>query len=195
MRIHATAEVAESAQIGAGTAIWNFVQIREGARIGADCIVGNGAFIDLDVVIGDRCKIQNSVSVFRGFSLENGVFLGPGVMLLNDKDPRAITPEGSLKKDADWIVSRGLVMEGAAVGGGSVILPGITLGRYCLVGAGSVVTRDVPDHGLVYGNPARLRDFVCRCAQRLRTMTTGPARTVRCPDCGREVRIPATGTA
>jgi acetyltransferase-like isoleucine patch superfamily enzyme len=195
VRIHPTAEVAESAQIGAGTAIWNFVQVREGTRIGADCILGSGAYIDAGVLVGDRCKLQNGVFVYKGFSLENGVFLGPGVMLLNDKVPRAVTPDGSLKRDADWTVSRGVVMEGAAVGGGSVILPGVTLGRYCLVGAGSVVTRDVPDHGLVYGNPARLRGFVCHCGQRLGTMLAGPARTVRCQHCGRDVAIPSTETA
>lgn len=191
VRIHPSADVDPSAQIGEGTSIWNVVQVREGARIGAECVIGSGAYIDAGVSIGDRCKLQNAVFVYHGFQVENGVFLGPGVMLLNDKHPRAVNPDGSLKTAADWTVSGGLVREGAAIGGGSVILPGVTLGRHCLVGAGSVVTRDVPDHGLVYGSPARLHGFVCVCGRRLATTHGGEGRTVRCNECGRDIRLPA----
>ena len=159
--IHPTADVADSAEIGPGTRIWHQAQVRERAVIGAECIVGKGAYVDFGVRIGDRCKLQNSVFVYHGFDLEDGVFLGPGVMLLNDKNPRAINADGSLKSDADWKVSPGVIRNGASLGGGSIVLPGVTVGRLALVGSGAVVTRDVPDHGIVVGNPARLRGFAC----------------------------------
>ena len=184
--IHATAEVSDRAAIGAGTRIWNDAQVREGAVIGSECIIGKGAYIDHEVKIGDRCKLQNGVFVFHGFNLEAGVFLGPGVMLLNDKNPRAINPDGSLKSDADWHVTLGLVKYGAAVGGGAIVLPGVTIGRMALVGSGSVVTRDVPDRGIVYGNPARLHGFACDCGHPL----TREASRMVCGTCGRKYPAP-----
>jgi UDP-2-acetamido-3-amino-2,3-dideoxy-glucuronate N-acetyltransferase len=188
--IHATADVAANAVIGAGTQVWHQAQVRGGARIGMQCIVGKGAYIDVDVVIGDRCKLQNSVFVYHGSHLEDGVFLGPGVMLLNDHAPRAITPEGALKGDADWSISGVTVGRGASVGGGSVLLPGVRVGSFALVGAGSVVTSSVPDHGLVYGNPARLVGFVCRCAGRLKPVAENTETyRMECPACGREELI------
>jgi UDP-2-acetamido-3-amino-2,3-dideoxy-glucuronate N-acetyltransferase len=179
------------ATIGHGTRIWHEVQVREGAVIGAECIIGKGAYVDFEVRIGDRCKLQNGVFVFHGFSLESGVFLGPGVMLLNDKNPRAINSDGSLKSGDDWKVSEASVGYGAAVGGGAVILPGVNIGRFALVGAGSVVTRTVLDHGIVYGNPARLVGFACSCAHQLGAV--GPDSDhmlMRCPECSSEYRIP-----
>ena len=158
--VHPTADVSPQATVGPGTRIWQQAQVREGAVIGKGCILGKGAYVDKDVRIGDHCKLQNGVSVFRGFTLESGVFLGPGVMLLNDKHPRAINPDGSLKTDGDWVASEGIVEYGAAIGGGAVVLPGIRIGRWAMVGAGAVVTRDVPERGIVVGNPARLRGFV-----------------------------------
>jgi len=142
--------------------------VREGAVIGRQCIIGKGAYVDKDVRIGDFCKLQNGVYVFHGFNLEAGVLLGPGVMLLNDRHPRAINPDGSPKSDADWEVSAGVVGYGAAIGGGAVVLPGLTVGRMALVGAGAVVTRHVPERGIVAGNPARLRGFACDCGRPLR---------------------------
>src|ERR1700738_4991031 len=127
--IHPSAEGSGDARIGAGTRIWSQAQVREGAVIGSECILGKGSYIDFDVSIGNRCKLQNGVFVFHGFDLEDGVFLGPGVMLLNDKSPRAIKPDGTLKSDSDWTVSKGLVKYGAAVGGGAAVLPGVTIGR------------------------------------------------------------------
>ena len=187
---HATADVSTTAVIGAGTRIWHHAQVREGARIGAECIVGKGAYIDVGVVIGDRCKLQNSVFVYHGAHLEDGVFLGPGVMLLNDRNPRAITPEGDLKGDADWSVSGVTVDRGASVGGGAVLLPGVHVGSFALVGAGSVVTADVPAHGLVFGNPARLLGFVCRCTGRLEPAAEDVETCqMRCRACGREELI------
>jgi UDP-2-acetamido-3-amino-2,3-dideoxy-glucuronate N-acetyltransferase len=190
--IHPTAEVSDEARIGEGTRIWHQAQVREGATIGAHCILGKGVYVDFGVRIGNHCKLQNAVSVFHGFDLEDGVFLGPGVMLLNDKQPRAINTDGSLKTDADWTASRGTICEGASVGGGAVVLPGVRVGRYALVGAGAVVTRDVPDHGIVYGNPARLHGFACVCGGRLDAQgARGLGGSLTCAACGRTLRVPA----
>jgi len=163
--IHPTADVSPQASIGPGTYIWHQVQVRERACIGSHCIIGKGAYVDFDVIIGDNVKIQNGVYVYHGVTVEDGVFLGPGVILTNDKLPRAINPDGSLKGDADWEVSPILIRRGASIGAGAVVLPGVTVGEFAMVGAGAVVTRDVPAQGLVYGNPARVRGYVCRCGQ------------------------------
>jgi UDP-2-acetamido-3-amino-2,3-dideoxy-glucuronate N-acetyltransferase len=188
--IHPTAEVSDKAVIGPGTAVWHQCQVREGAVIGEQCILGKGAYVDKDVRVGDFCKLQNGASVFHGFDLESGVFLGPYAILLNDKHPRAINPDGSLKADADWTVSRGVIRHGAAIGGGAVVLPGVTVGRMALVGAGSVVTRDVPDRGIVVGNPARLRGFACDCGRRLVTNPAGGPGRHTCAACARDFDIP-----
>lgn len=163
--IHPTAEVSPQATIGPGAKIWHQAQVREGARIGANCVIGKGVYIDFDVSIGANSKLQNGVCVYHGVTVEDGVFLGPGVILTNDQLPRAINPDGSLKADGDWEVSPILVRRGASIGAGAIVLPGITIGEFAMIGAGAVVTRDVPSHGLVYGNPARLRGYVCRCGQ------------------------------
>jgi len=190
--VHPTADVSGSASIGEGTKIWHQAQVREGAVIGRQCILGKGSYVDKDVHIGDFCKLQNGVFVFHGFNLETGVFLGPGVMLLNDKHPRAINPDGTPKADADWEASNGLVAYGAAIGGGAVILPGVTIGRMALVGAGSVVTRDVPERGIVAGNPARLRGFACDCGH---VLTQQGGRDYSCGTCGRTYQIAAEAEA
>jgi len=167
VRIHPTAEVSPRAEIGAGSAIWLQVQVREGARLGRNCIVGKGVYIDFDVQIGNNVKIQNGVSIYHGVTIEDGVFVGPHACLTNDKLPRAVTPDGSLKGADDWVVGPILVRQGAAIGARAVVLPGVTIGRWAMIGAGAVVTRDVPDYGLVWGNPARLQGFVCPCGERL----------------------------
>jgi UDP-2-acetamido-3-amino-2,3-dideoxy-glucuronate N-acetyltransferase len=189
--IHATADVSDEAEVGRGTRIWHQVQVREGAVIGSECILGKGAYVDFKVRIGDRCKLQNSVFVFHGFNLEDGVFLGPGVMLLNDKNPRAINADGSPKSETDWTVSQAVVRYGAAVGGGAVVLPGVSIGRFAMVGSGAVVTREVPDHAIVLGNPARLKGFACICGHRLEPVERKPeGMLMRCPSCATEVMIP-----
>ena len=152
--IHSTAEVSPKAQIGSGTRIWHFVQIREGVTIGQNCIIGKDAYVDVDVKIGDNVKIQNSALIYHGATLEDGVFIGPQVCLTNDRNPRAITSDGHLKGNDDWVVGPILIKYGASIGAGSVILPNVTIGRFALIGAGAVVTREVPDHGLVVGNPS-----------------------------------------
>jgi acetyltransferase-like isoleucine patch superfamily enzyme len=166
--IHSTAEVSPQAIIGEGTRVWHQAQVREGARIGRNCIVGKGAYVDLDVVIGDNVKIQNGCFVYRGATLEDGSFLGPGVILTNDKAPRAINPDGSLKTVDDWEAGKILVKRGASLGAGSVVLPDVVIGVFSMVGAGAVVTKDVPSYGLVVGNPARLVGYVCACGARVR---------------------------
>ena len=165
--IHPTADVSPQAALGSGTRIWHQAQVRERAHLGVNCIVGKGAYVDFDVSIGDNVKIQNGVYVYHGVTVEDGVFLGPGVILTNDKLPRAINPDGTLKSDADWEVSATLIRRGASIGAGAVILPGVTVGEFALVGSGAVVTKDVPAHGLAYGNPARTHGYVCRCGQPL----------------------------
>lgn len=179
IRIHSTADVSPNATVGEGTSIWHYCQVREGAHIGEQCILGKNVYVDLNVRIGDRVKIQNNCSVYHGVTVESGVFLGPHVVLTNDLYPRAINPDGSLKGDADWEVGPILIRYGASIGARSVILPGVTIGRFAMVAAGAVVTRDVPDYGLVIGTPARLAGYVCACGQRLREDGQGFV----CPRC------------
>ncbi len=189
--VHPTADVSPEAVVGQGTHIWHQAQVRERVQIGAECIIGKGAYIDFEVAIGNRCKLQNGVYVYHGATLEDGVFLGPGVMLLNDKNPRAINPDGTLKSDADWQVSSVYIGQGVGIGGGAVILPGVTVGKWAIVGAGSVVTQDIPAYGLAYGNPARLMGFVCPCGQRLAfKQEKDEAVKLECPSCHCQVAIP-----
>jgi len=165
--IHPTAEVSPDAHIGAGTRVWRQAHVREHAQLGENCNIGKGVYIDSHVRIGSNVKIQNHVSVFEGVTLEDGVFVGPHVCFTNDMLPRAITPDGKLKSVDDWEITPTLVKYGASIGAGSIIICGITIGEFALIGAGSVVTRDVPQYGLVFGNPARQHGYVCRCARRL----------------------------
>src|SRR4051812_33876384 len=183
--IHPTADVSHRATLGAGTKVWHQAQVREGAVLGRNCILGKGAYVDFGVQIGDNVKIQNRASVYHGVTLENGVFVGPHVIFTNDKLPRAINPDGSLKSEDDWVLGRILVKEGASIGAGAIIVTGVTVGRFAMVGAGAVVTRDVPDNGLVYGNPARLAGYACPCGNKLEERD---GKWV-CPVCGREVLI------
>lgn len=190
IRIHSTAEVSSNANIGEGSSIWHQAQIREGASLGKNCIIGKGVYVDAGVSIGDNVKIQNYVSVFHGVTLEAGVFVGPHVCFTNDLRPRAVNPDGSLKAADDWVLSRTLVQQGAALGANSTIRCGITIGRWAMIGSGSVVTRDVPDYGLVMGNPARLRGFVCPCGEIVQEENrSAESVTAKCPQCGQEIRI------
>lgn len=155
-----SAVVEDGATIGRGTKIWANVQIRTGARIGAECIFGRNSFVDVDVVVGDRCKVQNNASLYAGVTLEDGVFVGPHVVFTNDKVPRAVTPDDRLKSADDWELGRTLVRHGAAIGAGAVIVTNVEIGRWAMIGSGAVVTKDVPDHALVLGNPGRVVGYV-----------------------------------
>lgn len=165
--IHPSADVSPIAKIGGGTKIWQHCQVRENAEIGENCILSKGVYIDTGVSIGNNVKIQNGISVYHGVTLEDGVFCGPHCVFTNDKKPRSINPDGSLKGGDDWQVSETLVRHGASIGAHATIVCGITIGAWAMIGAGAVVTRSVPDYGLVFGNPARLRGFVCPCGEKL----------------------------
>jgi UDP-2-acetamido-3-amino-2,3-dideoxy-glucuronate N-acetyltransferase len=184
VRIHSTAEVSPAAHIGAGTRIWNQAQVREGARIGSGCVIGKNVYVDAKVAIGDHVKIENNVSVFQGVTIEDGVFVGPHVCFTNDRLPRAVNPDGSPRSADDWTMTSTHVRQGAALGAGTVVVAGVSVGRWALIGAGSVVTRDVEDYALVAGNPARRIGSACPCGQPLRDTEDGAPFTGTCPACG-----------
>lgn len=187
--IHPSAEVEAGAQVAGSTQVWHNGHIRTGAVVGEHCILGMGVYVDTNVRIGDNCKLQNRVSVYRGVTIGDGVFVGPHATFTNDKTPRAVRPDGKPVTEDDWINEPTHVMGGASIGAGAVILPGITIGWWAMVGAGAVVTRDVPDHGVVTGNPAYLTGYVCQCGHNL-VEADG---FWRCVNCGREHDLPSLG--
>ena len=180
--IHQSAEVSGHAHIGRGTRIWHHAQVREQAVVGDRCILGKGVYVDQSVTIGNDVKVQNGAQLFHGVTVEDGAFIGPGAILANDRYARAVNPSGELKGTSDWTVGRIRVERGASIGAGVVVVPDVTIGRWSLVGAGAVVTSNVPPHGLVVGNPARLVGRVCRCGHRLVTERDGTARCTSCPE-------------
>ena len=161
--IHGTADVSKAAKIGGNTKIWNWVQIRENVAIGSNCIISKGVYIDQNVKVGNNVKIQNNVSLYQGVEIQDGVFIGPHVCFTNDKIPRAINTDRTLKNASDWNVLKTVVKKGASLGANSTVLPGLTIGEFALVGSGSVITKDVPNYALVLGNPAKLFGYVCKC--------------------------------
>ena len=187
-RVHETADLEADVSVGPRSSVWHHAQIRVGARIGAECVIGRDAFIDEGVTLGDRVKVQNLALVYHGVTVEDGVFIGPNAILTNDRYPRAITSTGDLARAADWQVSPIVLRHGCSIGAGAVVVAGTDVGRFATVGAGSVVTRSVPDHALVAGSPARRIGWVCGCGQRLvdesgtqlRAIHDGPARCPRC---------------
>jgi acetyltransferase-like isoleucine patch superfamily enzyme len=165
--VHPTADLEAGVSIGAGTSIWHRAQLRRGASIGAGCIVGRDVYIDEDVRVGDRVKIENAALVYNGVTVEDGVFIGPNAVITNDRFPRAITLSGELAMPADWAIGPIHLHKGASIGAGAVVVAGNDVGEFATVGAGAVVTRSVPDHALVAGNPARRIGWVCACGHRL----------------------------
>jgi UDP-2-acetamido-3-amino-2,3-dideoxy-glucuronate N-acetyltransferase len=154
---HGTAVIEDGAQIGADTRVWHHAHVRAGAVIGSGCVLGKGVFVDSGAVVGDRCKIQNNVSVYDGVRLGSDVFVGPSAVFTNDLRPRASAGR--------WSVVPTVVHDGASIGANATIVCGTVLGRWAMVAAGSVVTRDVEPHQLVAGNPARPAGWVCECGE------------------------------
>jgi acetyltransferase-like isoleucine patch superfamily enzyme len=192
IRIHTTADVSPKANIGEGTSIWHQAQVREDTLIGQNCIIGKGVYIDAGVQIGNNVKIQNYVSVYHGVAIEDGVFIGPHVCFTNDLKPRAINPDGSIKAADDWILSYTHISRGAAIGANSTIRCGITIGNWAMIGSGSVVTKDIPDYGLAWGNPTKIHGFVCPCGTRLeKVKLDADIVSTECSSCGKMVNIPA----
>ena len=164
--INKTALIHSSAKIGAGTVIWGLTQVREGVVIGERCIIGRNVYIDKEVIIGNRVKIQNNALIYYPAVLGDGVFVGPGVILTNDKYPRSVTSEGDLKLSDNWKAKGVEIEEGSSVGAGAVVISGVKIGRWSSVGAGAVVTKDVPEYTLVAGNPARILGKVNKSGKR-----------------------------
>ena len=147
--------VSPRALVHSSTKVWELAQVRESASIGSNCTIGRGAYIGVGVVIGNNCKIQNDAMIYEPAVLEDGVFVGPNVVFTNDHFPRAINPDGTLKSMADWSPVGVTVKYGASIGAHSVCIAPVVIGEWALVGSGSVVTKDVPNHAIVIGNPAR----------------------------------------
>lgn len=162
VRVLDSADVDESAVIGEGATVWHLAQIRDCAVVGEGSIVGRGAYVGSGVRIGRHCKIQNHALIYEPAQLGDGVFVGPAVVFTNDRLPRAITPDGQLKGADDWDAVGVTCLEGASIGARAVCVAPVTIGRWAMVAAGAVVTRDVPDHALVVGTPARRAGWVGR---------------------------------
>jgi UDP-2-acetamido-3-amino-2,3-dideoxy-glucuronate N-acetyltransferase len=190
IKIHPTADVSAKAKIGEGTSIWHQAHIREGANIGSECVIGKGVYVGADVQIGNRVKIQNYVSVYEGLTIGDGVMVGPHVCFTNDLLPRAIKPDGSLKSAEDWGLIETYIGEGVGLGANSTIRCGISIGAWAMIGAGSVVTKDVPKFALVYGNPARIKGFVCKHGNKLVEISEEKDHIVASStDCEEKIRI------
>ena len=186
--IHQSAQVDPKAKIGDNAKIWNWVQIRENAEIGENTIISKSVYIDSGVKIGKNVKIQNNVSVYHGVNIEDGVFIGPHVCFTNDKYPRSINPDGTLKSADDWQVSETVIKYGSSIGANATILPGIAIGRFAMIGSGAIVTKDVPDNGLVVGAPGKLIGYVCDCGVKMnKKQAQAKLSTYQCPKCGREI--------
>jgi len=176
---HGSALIDEPCSIGKGTKIWHFCHIMTGTVIGENCSLGQNVFVASGCVIGNNVKIQNNVSVYEGVILEDDVFCGPSSVFTNVDNPRSHVPRKNQYRPT-------LVQRGATIGANATVVCGATLGRFSFVGAGAVVTRDVPDYAMVYGNPARLRGWMCSCGVKLGlSIANDASEPARCPTCQR----------
>jgi UDP-2-acetamido-3-amino-2,3-dideoxy-glucuronate N-acetyltransferase len=179
-----TSVVDKTATIGEGTRVWNFVHVRENAEIGKKCVLADYVYVGRGVKIGNNVKLENRATVYQGVTIQDRVFVGPHVTFTNDPYPRSFS--------TDWKILQTLIKEGASIGAGTVVVCGVTIGEYALIGAGSVVTEDIPPYSLAYGNPARIRGFVCRCSRRLEVREkTRNYVVMRCRFCDEEYMIAA----
>ena len=181
---HPTTVIDEPVEIGEGTKIWHFSHIMSGARIGRNCNIGQNVFIDSGAILGNNIKVQNNVSIYSGVILEDDVFCGPSMVFTNVFNPRSFI---SRKKE----FRKTLVGKGATIGANSTIVCGNTIGQYAFIGASSVVTRDVPDYALVYGNPGKVKGWVCQCAEQI----TFRSSKAKCQACGRSYRKNRSGVS
>ncbi len=179
--VSASAVVEPTAQLGVGCTVWDLTQIRAGAVIGDACTIGRNVFVDAGVVLGASCKVQNNALLYAPARLGDGVFIGPGVILTNDRLPRAVAPDGAALGTDGWTAAGVEVGDGASVGAGAVVVAGVQIGAWALIGAGTVVTRDVAAHALFVGNPGRRIGWVGRAGARLEPVA---ADTLRCPITG-----------
>lgn len=184
--IHESAYVENGAKIGEDTNIWHFAHVRKQAVIGKNCNIGKDVYIDINVTIGNNCKIQNFASLYHGLTVGNDVFIGPHVCFTNDLFPRS-------KVWNDEKVAKTSVETGVSIGANATIIAGITIGKHAMIGAGSVVTTDVIAHGLVYGNPSRLKGFVCECSMKMQKQKEeGKKVEFMCPSCGKKIVVEKT---
>lgn len=177
--IHQSSIADEPCTIGKRTKIWHFSHISSGAQIGTDCTIGQNVFIGGRAVVDNHVKIQNNVSIYDGVILEDYVFCGPSVVFTNVNKPRSKFPQRDQYQQT-------IIREGASLGANSTIVCGTTVGRHSFVGAGSVVTKDVPDHALVFGNPAAVRGWICECGTKLEFKKTDQ---VACRHCNSSYRL------
>jgi len=183
--VHSSSYVDDGSEIGAGTKIWHFSHVMSGCRIGAGCNIGQNVVVSPDVRIGDNVRIQNNVSVYTGVILEDDVFCGPSMVFTN-----VVNPRSHVSRKHEY--QRTLVKRGATLGANSTIVCGHTIGAYAFIGAGAVVTKDVPDYALVVGNPARIGGWVCMCGVTLSRGAAPPA-SAACGACARRYRASGDG--
>jgi UDP-2-acetamido-3-amino-2,3-dideoxy-glucuronate N-acetyltransferase len=179
--VHESSYVDDGCVIGGGTKVWHFCHLMKDARLGRDCNIGQNVVIMPGVVIGNNVKIQNNVSLYTGVELEDDVFCGPSMVFTNVINPRSHV----IRRDE---YRRTVVRRGASLGANSTVVCGVTLGRYAFIGAGAVVTKDVPDYALVVGNPGRISGWMCACGVKLAAGAT-PPREAACGECGLEYRV------
>jgi len=190
--VHESSYVDAGAQIGANTKIWHFCHVMEGAKIGNHCNIGQNVFVAANVIVGNNVKIQNNVSLYTGVVIEDDVFLGPSMVLTN-----VINPRSHVSRKDEYKTT--LIKLGASVGANATIVCGVTLGKYCFIGAGAVVTHNVPDYGLVYGNPGCLQGWMCQCGVRIEFELRDGQELATCQTCGKhyikqdQVVTPSTG--